>query len=117
MSSSSANADLGRYKYRFLVCGYMAATSIMFYRVHRQPYASAIKWEQYETIFKGTSLATVVAGAAMSSAGREKVYGGLRAMYGHILRSCMEAVLVGSHLICNGINLHLWPRSVLKFCS
>lgn len=77
MSSSSANADLGasflgRYKYHFLVCGCMAATSVMFYRVHRQPYASAIKWEQYETIFKGTSLATVVAGAAMSSAGREK---------------------------------------------
>lgn len=78
MSSPASNTEqsgagfLGRYKYHVLAGAYIAATSVMFYRVHRQPYASAIKWEQYETIFKGTSLATVITGVAISSAGREK---------------------------------------------
>ncbi|KAI1875974.1 uncharacterized protein JN550_001470 [Neoarthrinium moseri] len=69
------NANLGfvdRYKYHVLIGSYIALTSVFFWRVHRQPYSRSIKAEQYETIFKGTTLAAVVAGVAVSSSGREK---------------------------------------------
>jgi len=57
---------LHNYKYYLLTGVYIAVTSAAFYRVHRQPYHSAIKWEQYETIFKATTLATAIAGFALS---------------------------------------------------
>ncbi|CAJ2508156.1 Uu.00g093420.m01.CDS01 [Anthostomella pinea] len=63
---------LNRYKYHLLIGSYLALTSLFFYRVHRRPFSTAIKSEQYETIFKGTTLAAVVGGVAMSSSGRAK---------------------------------------------
>ncbi|XXG99964.1 Chitinase 2 [Hypoxylon texense] len=69
---ASPQSPFSRYKYHVLVATYLAVTSFFFYRVYRQPFSRAIKSEQYETIFKGTSLAAVVGGVAMSSAGRAK---------------------------------------------
>ncbi|KAI1501076.1 hypothetical protein F5X99DRAFT_428655 [Biscogniauxia marginata] len=60
------------YKYHLLVGTYVTLTSLLFYRVRRQPFSAAIKSEQYETIFKGTTLAAVVGGVFMSDAGRAK---------------------------------------------
>lgn len=57
---------LSQYRYHLLFGIYASATAAAFYRVHRQPYNTAIKWEQYETIFKGTTLAAAIAGFAMS---------------------------------------------------
>jgi hypothetical protein len=72
---SSVDAGfLDRHKYQVLVGTYVAVTAVLFLRVHRQPYSSAVKWEQYETIFKGTSLAAVLGGIAMSNTGREKYW-------------------------------------------
>lgn len=73
--ASGTNPDapqhlLFQYKYHVLIGAYLAATSFFFYRVYRQPFSAMIKSEQYETIFKGTTLVTVVGGVAMSSAGR-----------------------------------------------
>ncbi|KAI1080686.1 hypothetical protein F5B20DRAFT_538557 [Whalleya microplaca] len=65
---------LSRYKYHLLIGTYLAITSLSFYRVHRQPFSPAIKSEQYETIFKGTTLAAVVGGVAMSTAGQAKYW-------------------------------------------
>ena len=39
---------------------WLVATSLAFYRVSRQPFPSRQKWEQYETIFKATTLASVL---------------------------------------------------------
>ncbi|KAK7946618.1 uncharacterized protein PG986_010939 [Apiospora aurea] len=63
-SSGSEDTDYGSsffstYKYKLLAGTYLSITALLCYRVHCQPYAPAIKWEQYETIFKGTSLSAV----------------------------------------------------------
>ncbi|KAK8070959.1 hypothetical protein PG997_011162 [Apiospora hydei] len=76
-SSGSEDTDNGSsffstYKYKLLAGTYLIITALLCYRVHRQPYAPAIKWEQYETIFKGTSLSAVVGGVAMSNGGQRR---------------------------------------------
>ncbi|KAI8966176.1 hypothetical protein F5Y11DRAFT_215083 [Daldinia sp. FL1419] len=63
---------LFRCRYYILVGAYLMATSYLFYHVHRQPFSRVIKSEQYETIFKGTSLVAVIGGIAMSSSGKAK---------------------------------------------
>ncbi|KAK8073780.1 hypothetical protein PG994_004679 [Apiospora phragmitis] len=65
----NSTSFLSTYKYKLLVATYLGVTTLLCYRVHRQPYASNIKWEQYETIFKGTSLSAVVGGVLMSNGG------------------------------------------------
>lgn len=42
-------------------------TGLAMYRVHRQPFARSLKGEQYETIFKGTTLGAVLAAIATGS--------------------------------------------------
>ncbi|KAI1375105.1 hypothetical protein F4677DRAFT_423185 [Hypoxylon crocopeplum] len=69
---ASSQHLLIRHKYHVLIGTYLAITSFLFYRIYRQPFSPAIKSEQYETIFKGTTLAAVVGGVAMSSRGRAK---------------------------------------------
>ncbi|KAF2230835.1 hypothetical protein EV356DRAFT_508140 [Viridothelium virens] len=65
--SSGLNASLlSKYKFVLLAGCYVAATGFAFLRVHRQPYSKAIKAEQYETIFKGTTLIAVLAGIALN---------------------------------------------------
>lgn len=49
---------------------WLVGTSAAFYRVSRQPFPARQKWEQYETIFKGTTLAAALAGIAVGSGTR-----------------------------------------------
>ncbi|KAF2771625.1 hypothetical protein EJ03DRAFT_325271 [Teratosphaeria nubilosa] len=65
---NSASAALAAYKYPLLATLYITVTGAAFWRVRRQPYSTAIKWEQYETIFKGTTLGAAIAGLVMSGA-------------------------------------------------
>lgn len=54
------------YRYYILTGLYVLVTGGAFFRVSRQPYNARVKAEQYETIFKGTTLATVLAVLAIS---------------------------------------------------
>lgn len=58
--------SLAEYKYQLLFATYATVTGFAFWRIRRQPYNTSIKMEQYETVFKGTSLAAAVTGIAMS---------------------------------------------------
>ncbi|KAF2446899.1 hypothetical protein P171DRAFT_429844 [Karstenula rhodostoma CBS 690.94] len=51
-----------RYRYPLLITAYACITGAAFLRVSRQPYSRSIKWEQYETIFKFTTLGAVLVG-------------------------------------------------------
>ena len=61
-----ASSALSKYKYRLLGTIYILATAGFFFRVSRQPYSQSMKWEQYESIFKATTLAATVASVAVS---------------------------------------------------
>lgn len=62
---------LASWKYQILFGLWLGTTAVAFYRIRRQPFRQAVKVEQYETVFKGTSLAAAVAGIAISGkAGR-----------------------------------------------
>ncbi|KAK3079330.1 hypothetical protein LTS18_005129 [Coniosporium uncinatum] len=70
-SSSSSSTPttlqtLHTYRYHILAVTYSLLTVTAFLRVHRQPYNSRLKTEQYETIFKGTTLAAVLVGVGMT---------------------------------------------------
>ena len=54
------------YRYHLLFGAWLLVTGAAFLRVSRQPYHARLKSEQYETIFKGTSLAAVLAGIGLS---------------------------------------------------
>lgn len=56
---------LQQYRYHALVGTYVIVTGSALLRISRQPYTRSMKLEQMETIFKGTSLAAIVAGIAM----------------------------------------------------
>lgn len=45
---------------------WFALTSILLFRVSRQPISTARKWEQGETIFKGTALGAVILGIGLN---------------------------------------------------
>lgn len=64
--SPITSSPLWRNRFPILVGTYIALTSTLFYRVSRSPLSTSRKWEQYETIFKGTTLAGVVAGIGLS---------------------------------------------------
>lgn len=59
-------SGLWQHRYKLLALIWVVTTSAFFTRVSRQPYAQAIKWEQYETIFKGTTLGAALVGFGMS---------------------------------------------------
>ena len=61
-----SSSRLTAYRYPLLCGFYLAITGAAFYRIYRQPYSTSIKWEQYETVFKGTTLAAALAGLVMS---------------------------------------------------
>lgn len=61
-----ASNRLSAHRFPLLFLAYAAVTSAAFYRIRRQPYAQAIKWEQYETVFKGTTLGAAIAAFTMS---------------------------------------------------
>ena len=64
--NSKPQSSLSTYRYYLLGAAYVFGTSLAFARIRRQPYSQSIKMEQYETVFKGTTLAAVVAGVALS---------------------------------------------------
>lgn len=68
ISAPSADSDspLWTNRYRLLALVWGLSTAVFFTRVSRQLYSQSIKWEQYETIFKGTTLGAALAGFAMS---------------------------------------------------
>jgi hypothetical protein len=49
-------------RYKLLLSTYIIVTGAAFCTVYRQPYSRAVKLEQIETIFKGTTLAAVLIG-------------------------------------------------------
>ena len=65
-NATSASLSLHKYRYPLLGLAYATVTTLAVLRVNRQPYSRAIKWEQYETIFKGTTLGAAIAGLVMS---------------------------------------------------
>jgi len=66
LTDRTSQSMLSTYRYHLLFGLYAAVTGAAFYRVHRQPYSTSIKWEQYETISKGSTLAAAIAGLTMS---------------------------------------------------
>ena len=59
-------ASVASSKYLILTGAYILITGAAFFRIHRQPYGRAVKWEQYETVFKGTTLAAALVGIGIS---------------------------------------------------
>lgn len=68
------------YPYRsHLLCGtWLFLTGAAFFRVSRQPYNSRVKSEQYETVFKATTLAAVIGGIGLN--------GGLNMPHSHAVK-------------------------------
>ena len=61
-----------RHKLQLLGAAYVLVTGGCFWRISRQPYSRSMKWEHYETVFKGTTLAAAVAGIAVSGGANRK---------------------------------------------
>lgn len=66
MNQERTNSLLSTYRYPLLFVAWASATGLAFLRVSRQPYNARIKSEQYETIFKGTSLVAALIGMGLS---------------------------------------------------
>lgn len=64
--SLGKESTLWSYRYYFLVGTYIVGTGFAFRRISKQPYVQAIKWEQHETVFKGTTLAAALIGFGLS---------------------------------------------------
>ena len=64
-SSPAHESIFSRYRYSLLIGTYAFVTGLAFLRISRQPYSQSIKWEQYETVFKFTSLGAVLGGIGM----------------------------------------------------
>jgi hypothetical protein len=55
-----------KYRYELLFGAWLLVTGGTFLRISKQPYSSRLKIEQYESIFKGTSLSAVLLGIGMT---------------------------------------------------
>ena len=55
-----------KYRYEALFGAWLLVTGATFMRIKRQPYSMRLKVEQYESIFKGTSLGAIVLGIGMA---------------------------------------------------
>lgn len=69
MVSQQLETVYEKYKYDALFGTWLLVTGAMFMRIKRQPYSTRLKVEQYESIFKGTSLGAIVLGIGMSPKG------------------------------------------------
>lgn len=65
MEQEPSHSLLSTYCYPLLFVAWTSVTGLAFLRVSRQPYNARIKSEQYETIFKGTSLAAALIGMGL----------------------------------------------------
>jgi hypothetical protein len=68
MSSSASETVVEKYRYEILFGTWLAVTGATFLRIKRQPYSTRLKIEQYESIFKGTSLSAVLIGIGITPA-------------------------------------------------
>ncbi|KAH7385397.1 hypothetical protein DE146DRAFT_680977 [Phaeosphaeria sp. MPI-PUGE-AT-0046c] len=59
MSDQASEHVFSKYRYEFLFGAWLLVTGGTFLRISKQPYSSRLKIEQYESIFKGTSLSAV----------------------------------------------------------
>lgn len=66
MSTQASENVFSKYRYEFLFGAWLVVTGGTFRRIARQPYSSRLKTEQYESIFKGTSLGAVLLGIGMT---------------------------------------------------
>jgi hypothetical protein len=66
MSAPTSETALEKYRYEILFGAWLAVTGATFLRIKRQPYSTRLKIEQYESIFKGTSLGAVLIGIGIA---------------------------------------------------
>lgn len=64
--SSPSSSFLYPYRFHILIGSWLFFTGAAFFRVSRQPYNSRVKTEQYETIFKATTLGAVIGGVGLN---------------------------------------------------
>ncbi|KAF1939791.1 hypothetical protein EJ02DRAFT_407746 [Clathrospora elynae] len=68
MSANMSESATSKYRYEILFGVWLAVTGATFLRIKRQPYSTRLKIEQYESIFKGTSLGAVLIGIGITPA-------------------------------------------------
>lgn len=66
MAEEEYESALSKYRYEALFGVWLAVTGTTLLRVSRQPYSTRLKIEQYESIFKGTSLSAVLLGISIA---------------------------------------------------
>jgi hypothetical protein len=66
MADSIPEHAISKYRYEALFGAWLLVTGSVFLRISRQPYSSRLKIEQYESIFKGTSMGAVLLGIGMT---------------------------------------------------
>jgi hypothetical protein len=66
MTDQTSEHVISKYRYEVLFGAWLVITGGTFLRISRQPYSSRLKIEQYESIFKGTSLSAVLLGMGMT---------------------------------------------------
>lgn len=65
-ATSQPTSVLSTYRLPLLISGYILVTGFFFLQVTRKPYSQSMKLEQYESVFKGTTLAAVLLGIGIS---------------------------------------------------
>jgi hypothetical protein len=66
MTDQTTEHALAKYRYELLFGAWLLVTGGTFMRIAKQPYSRSLKVEQYESIFKGTSLGAVLLGIGMT---------------------------------------------------
>jgi len=66
MSAPTTEHAASKYRYELLFGAWLLVTGGVFLRISKQPYSTRLKVEQYESIFKGTSLGAVLLGMGMT---------------------------------------------------
>ncbi|OAL47412.1 hypothetical protein IQ07DRAFT_515588, partial [Pyrenochaeta sp. DS3sAY3a] len=66
MSQMVPESLVSKYRYEVLFGAWLAVTGATFLRISRQPYSIGLKIEQYESIFKGTSLSALLVGMGIT---------------------------------------------------
>jgi hypothetical protein len=66
MTDPTIENAVSKYRYELLFGAWLLVTGGTFLRISKQPYSTRLKVEQYESIFKGTSLSAVLLGMGMT---------------------------------------------------
>jgi hypothetical protein len=66
MADQAQEHAVSKFRYELLFGTWLLVTGATFLRISKQPYSSRLKTEQYESIFKGTSLGAVLLGIGMT---------------------------------------------------